>query len=208
MYSLLFLTLQIFGSKLLSFIEYSLFADNMTFWIYGVLFAAVICMFFKNTFIISFKKIDKSGFNSLAIIGFITLVSIIICAILIDRLGIQNSNESGIDSSLNSSTLNYILTAIAAIVFAPLTEEIFFRFIVFRSINKFNMFLAHICVAILFGFFHVWVYVLVFGEYDQLIAMVPYICMSLGFSILYQKTKNISFPIILHAAINLVAVLG
>ena len=143
----------------------------------------------------------------MVVIGFITFFSIVICGIAIELIGVANSNEEEIEAALKSDNLNYVLTAIAAVLFAPITEELFFRFFVYRSIEKINPVISHICVALLFGFFHVWDYILIEKSYIQLINMLPYICMSLGFSILYQKSKNIWYPISLHSVINLLAVI-
>lgn len=205
LYGVAFCFLQIFGGKLLSFINIDLISNNLTFGVYLLIFiCSLIC--FSKLLINSIKRFETSNLLKMAIIGIITFVAIVICGIMIDLIGITNVNENNIDTALNSNRINYILTATAAIFFAPITEELFFRFLIYRSIEKINPVLSHICVALLFGFFHIWGYVLIEKSYIQLINMLPYMCMSLGFSILYQKTKNIWYPIILHGIINFIAV--
>ena len=205
LYGVAFCFLKIFGGKLLSLINIDLISNNLTFGVYVLIFiCSLIC--FSKLLINSIKRFDTSNLQKMAIIGIITFVAIVICGIMIDLIGITNFNENNIDTALNSNRINYILTAIAAIFFAPITEELFFRFLIYRSIEKINPVLSHICVALLFGFFHIWGYVLIEKSYIQLINMLPYMCMSLGFSILYQKAKNIWYPIILHGIINFIAI--
>ncbi len=205
LYGIVFCFLQIFGGNLLSFINIELVSNNLTFGVYALIFICSLICFFK-LLINSIKKFDPSNLEKMAVIGIITFVAIVLCGIMIDLMGIANSNENNIDTALSSNRINYILTAVAAILFAPITEELFFRFLVYRSIEKINPVLSHISVALLFGFFHIWGYVLIEKSYIQLVNMLPYMCMSLGFSILYQKTKNIWYPIILHGIINFIAV--
>ena len=205
LYAIFFCFLQILGGDLLSLTNIPFILKNLTFSVYLLLFILSILLL-GQILVSSVKKFSSAHLEKFAIIGLITVGAIVICGIIIDQVGISNSNENDIDAALNVDTLNYIITAIAAVIFAPVTEELFFRFLVYRSIEKVNPILSHVCVALLFGFFHVWGYVLIDGEYIQLVNMLPYIAMSLGFSILYQKCKNICFPIILHAIINFIAV--
>lgn len=205
-YSLIFLFLQLFGGNLLSIISCNIISNNITFFIYGLLLIFSILAFWKKTLFPALKNFDKSYFDTFVVIGIITFFAIIFSGIAIDLMGIYNSNENEIDTALTSNYINYALTAVAAIIFAPISEEIFFRFVVYRSLEKINPILSHICVALLFGFFHIWNYVLIQGDYIQLINIIPYICMSLGFSVLYQKAKNIWYPILLHCAINFIAI--
>ena len=205
-YGLIFCFLQIFGGNLLSKINLDVISNNLTFGVYGLLFiCSIVC--FSKLLVNSICKFHAKYIEKMVVIGFITFFSIVICGIAIELIGVANSNEEEIEAALKSDNLNYVLTAIAAVLFAPITEELFFRFFVYRSIEKINPVISHICVALLFGFFHVWDYILIEKSYIQLINMLPYICMSLGFSILYQKSKNIWYPISLHSVINLLAVI-
>lgn len=65
-----------------------------------------------------------------------------------------------------------------------------------------------IITTLLFAFSHVWTNVLIEGQWIQLIAMLPYFVFGLGLNILYQRTKNVIYPIMLHMAINTIGTLG
>lgn len=203
-YLVIFVLCHVFGGSVLTRLNIMFVSNNLTFFIYSVLFTVSLSLFFTQLFE-SIKKIQKTCFSSVFIAGVLTFFGIVILGIIIDYVGVVNINETEIENSLDVS---YTMTVIAAIIFAPVVEELMFRFVIYRTFEKINPILAHICVAMIFGFFHVWGYVLIEKNYTQLINMLPYIVMSLGFSIVYQKTKNIWSAIILHCVINTIAVLA
>lgn len=78
------------------------------------------------------------------------------------------------------------------VVFAPITEEIIFRKIVFGTIyKKTNFLLAVLISALVFGAFHF--------DFSH---MLVYFSMGVVFAFLYVKTKRIITPIIAHMAMN------
>ncbi|RWZ50119.1 CPBP family intramembrane metalloprotease [Halobacillus fulvus] len=78
------------------------------------------------------------------------------------------------------------------VVFAPITEEIIFRKIIFGSIYKrTNFFLAVLVSALIFGAFHF--------DFKH---MLVYFAMGVVFAFLYVKTKSIITPIVAHMAMN------
>ncbi|UOR10296.1 CPBP family intramembrane glutamic endopeptidase [Halobacillus amylolyticus] len=78
------------------------------------------------------------------------------------------------------------------VVFAPITEEIIFRKIIFGSIyKKSNFFVAVLLSALIFGAFHF--------DFEHILV---YFAMGVVFAFLYVKTKSIITPIIAHMAMN------
>lgn len=78
------------------------------------------------------------------------------------------------------------------VVFAPITEEIIFRKIIFGSIYKrTNFWLAVLVSALVFGAFHF--------DFSH---MLVYFSMGVVFAFLYVKTKRIITPIVAHMAMN------
>ncbi|MFD2924499.1 CPBP family intramembrane glutamic endopeptidase [Halobacillus naozhouensis] len=78
------------------------------------------------------------------------------------------------------------------VVFAPITEEIIFRKVIFGSIYKrSNFFVAVLVSALIFGAFHF--------DFKH---MLVYFSMGVVFAFLYIKTKSIITPIIAHMAMN------
>ncbi|MBN8235583.1 CPBP family intramembrane metalloprotease [Halobacillus kuroshimensis] len=78
------------------------------------------------------------------------------------------------------------------VVFAPITEEIIFRKIIFGEIYKRTNFLLAVLVsALVFGAFHF--------DFKH---MLVYFSMGVVFAFLYVKTKRIITPIVAHMAMN------
>lgn len=78
------------------------------------------------------------------------------------------------------------------VLFAPITEEIIFRKVIFGSIYKRTNFLVAVLVsALVFGAFHF--------DFKH---MLVYFSMGVVFAFLYVKTKRIITPIIAHMAMN------
>ncbi|WP_226586038.1 CPBP family intramembrane glutamic endopeptidase [Halobacillus litoralis] len=78
------------------------------------------------------------------------------------------------------------------VLFAPITEEVIFRKIIFGSIYKKTNFLVAVLVsALVFGAFHF--------DFKH---MLVYFSMGVVFAFLYVKTKRIITPIVAHMAMN------
>lgn len=123
----------------------------------------------------------------------------VIIAIVIDKLGIVNTNE------IKELGKNEILDFMTVVIFGPFVEELLFRYFIFRETSKINKVFAHIFTALIFGFSHIWYYVLIQGDYTQLISSLVYVALGLNASLLYSKTKNICFPLMLHMIINCIS---
>ncbi|MCA0970429.1 CPBP family intramembrane metalloprotease [Halobacillus litoralis] len=81
---------------------------------------------------------------------------------------------------------------IVPVLFAPITEEIIFRKIIFGSIYKrTNFWVAVIVSALVFGAFHF-----------DFTHMLVYFSMGVVFAFLYVKTRSIITPIVAHMAMN------
>lgn len=187
-----------FSMKILKMINNKFLIDNANFIAYLILFI-IFLIVYKKIIIESIKKIDIKNFKYLGIYLITTIISMVIIAIVIDKLGIVNINE---EKELGA---NKILNFITAVIFGTFVEELLFRYFVFRETLKINKIFAHIFTAFIFGFSHIWYYVLIQGDYTQLVSSLVYVVLGLNLSLLYSKTKNICFPLLLHIAINLIA---
>lgn len=196
-----YLFLIVFGGSLIERTGIEFLTENITFAVYLILFVLAAAMFFP-VLITSFKNVTEKGFERFAVIGLITLALIVASGIFLHKMGIANENNEVIDEEAKRTGGRMFA---AAALFAPFAEELIYRFFIFRLIGSKNLILAHIATAAVFGFSHVWGFVLVDGDITQLAAMLPTFCMSLGLSVLYQKTGTLAFPIMLHMAINIIA---
>lgn len=104
----------------------------------------------------------------------------------------------------NQATLNSLpiyVTAILAVVIAPLTEELMFRGFIKKFIK--NDILFVILSSLIFGGLHV----LTADSLQQFAYIIPYSILGFAFSLNYVKTRNISSNIFLHASWNAIVVI-
>ena len=81
-----------------------------------------------------------------------------------------------------------------AVIAAPVVEEILFRGIVLRSMRKFTPTWAAILISsVLFGAYHL-----------NIVQAVYATLMGIAAGILYEKKRNLLFPILVHFANNLI----
>ena len=94
-----------------------------------------------------------------------------------------------LDSMISGSPVWIVL--IFTVILAPIFEELIFRKLIIDRLSRFGSGLAITVSAIAFGLFH--------GNFYQLFYAV-----ALGFILgyMYEKTKDVRYPIILHALIN------
>lgn len=198
---LLFGLLLVFEREIFTFIEIEFFKKNATFCAYLFFFIIALCLFGKILFA-DIRKVHKENVKKTLHIELLVFVFVLIIATIIGAIfAPQNGNQESIREQTKS---NFWFMLIAGCIFAPVVEELIFRFCIFRCINQLNYVLAHIIVALLFGFFHVYISVLFDKDYIQLLNMVQYMIGSIGFSIVYQKTKSIIYPMLGHSAFNFV----
>ena len=88
-------------------------------------------------------------------------------------------------------------TFVIAVVAAPVVEELLFRGIVLRSMRKFTPAWAAILISsVLFGVYHL-----------NIVQAVYATLMGIAAGILYEKKRNLLFPILVHFANNLITML-
>ncbi|HXJ71194.1 MAG TPA: CPBP family intramembrane glutamic endopeptidase [Candidatus Dormibacteraeota bacterium] len=91
-----------------------------------------------------------------------------------------------------------ILFGFAAIVLAPMAEEILFRGILYRYLKQIiHPHFAVVGSSLLFGFIH-----------GNLMALVPLSFVGVVFALLYDKTDNLLAPMAAHACFNAINFVG
>lgn len=144
---------------------------------------------FKNNFKLYLGKMFPR-FGIIMIVYFICNLSLM--------LFIENipSNQAILNS------LPIYITAILAIIIAPLTEELMFRGFLKKFIK--NKVLFVILSSLIFGGLHV----TSADSFHQVLFIIPYSILGFAFSLNYVKTQNIVSNIFLHSAWNLIGVLA
>lgn len=141
---------------------------------------------FKNDYKTLIPKLLKIWF--LGIIGMITMsffVQIIV------GLGDISKNEEIIRNVID---IIPIYSGIAAVLIAPITEELTFREAIYKLTT--NKFLFIFISSFLFSFIHI--------ANDNFLQILPYFAMGIALSYAYYETKNIFSSIFIHMFHNLV----
>lgn len=186
---------------------YDILAKNFNL-IFYMIFAIILAYQYRKFIKYNLKNIHKDFFKNLLLTistYIIMLGLVIICSLILKSFSdVTNANQDSINNELKN---NFLPMFLAAVIFGPFVEELVFRGLIFRLLrNKFKI-LSHIITALLFGLYHVWTYVLFLGDFSQLINVLPYFAMGLAFSILYENTDNIAYPLLLHMANNFISCL-
>lgn len=116
----------------------------------------------------------------------------------------QGANQEAINNMIQDSPYTQF---IAVVIFAPIMEEIIFRFVIFRSVFHKNRILAYVVSSLIFGSVHLIMSVFQ-GSLSQDIVLLPvYTMLGAVFAFAYDYTGKLSAPIVAHMLNNLVAFL-
>jgi membrane protease YdiL (CAAX protease family) len=101
-----------------------------------------------------------------------------------------------------------LMVFISTVICAPLVEETLFRGLVFGSLRRSHRLLAYGAATVLFCMLHVWQQALRTGDVRSLSLGLEYVAPSVGLIVCYEKSGIIWAPVLLHAGINLCALLA
>lgn len=180
--------------------------DNLLSLLSSVLFIAVLLFKFKvsrSKLIFLFKDYrNKISFKEIfGVVGTQLCLSMGISLLTISFIYFNFPNL--LDSILNESAVSdyytysgMIVAMLITVVCAPLSEELFFRAIIFkRTSKKFNIYVGMIVSSLIFGLLHVE------------LAIIGAFLFGVNCCILYTKYKNILIPMTVHFFNNLIAFL-
>ena len=89
-----------------------------------------------------------------------------------------------------------------AVLMAPLVEECLFRGVVFGTIRPKSRFWAYAASIALFSLYHVWQYVVMYGDPKLLLSALAYVPVSAALTFCYEQTRSIWPPVFFHMCIN------
>ena len=168
-------------------------------------YVLILIMLFRKEIIKGLKDL-KNNFLGNAVLSLecwiagctiMTISSIIISIILKEDV---SGNEKLVRENIKLAPIYMLYTCS---IVAPVLEEMVFR----RSIKGFikNGYVFIILSGLLFGLLHV---VGVYKAPQDLLYVIPYGSMGFAFAYLYNKTNNITLPIILYVMHNTILVLA
>lgn len=105
------------------------------------------------------------------------------------------------DAEVSQTLSEVVQFTIAAIFLAPISEELIFRYGLFNTLYPRSRKAAYIVTAVLFGLIHVWEEIFAL-DFAGMFAMAPRIVYGLYAAQIYEKSKNICYPMLYHAMSN------
>ena len=111
------------------------------------------------------------------------------------------------DTSISQlSKEHYTLWALATVWLVPISEELFYRGLVFQGLQREHRMLAYLVSTLVFACIHVMGYV---GLYDWLtlsLCFVQYLPAGLTLAWAYEKADTVAAPILMHITINQIGI--
>ena len=114
------------------------------------------------------------------------------------ELGMSPNNQA----IMTEAAVDYRRMAVMVIVMAPVVEEPLFRGLLFGCIRPRSRVWAYVVSCLLFSLYHVWQYVLIYGDWRMLIYCLLYLPASIGLAWAYDRSGSIWGAIILHGMVN------
>jgi CAAX protease family protein len=130
----------------------------------------------------------------LASFATIALFDVIVDAVGLDAL----RPEGNLDEDIKDSTIVFLISAVFAIVVAPISEEMFFRGLLFGGFFRdFGLAVALLFSGILFGLVH-----------GQLTLLVPFSIIGGYLALAYAYTRSLWGSIACHLTFNALGIIG
>ena len=117
----------------------------------------------------------------------------------------SNINDQSIAALLRE---NSPVMALCTVIFVPITEECFFRGVLFRGIYDRAPRAAWVCSVICFSFVHVMNYVGTISPLSLFYSFLQYIPAGICLAAAYRLSGSLLCPILIHAAVNAVGMLS
>ena len=154
------------------------------------------------------KETLKYGFfGALAIMGFSIFYNSVISSIF--DIGTGNANQENVVAFIKN---NAFFGFLSVVVFAPIVEEITYRYCLFGGIARKKKWLAYIVSGGVFALMHCVSSVLEYGFTKELLVeflyVPPYLFSGLALCYLYDETSNLGGSYIAHLLNNLVSFIG
>ena len=111
-------------------------------------------------------------------------------------------NEMIID---NIREVSPVLVIVFSVIFAPILEELVFRYVLYHALRRINKYLAFIIVPVFFSIIHLYEEIWSGQLFQAAFYMLSYLTIAIPLTIMYEKRRNILFCIVLHACSNLLA---
>ena len=139
-----------------------------------------------------------AGLGLLAIAGSTLIVSLLVAA-----TGSEASPDQVLTGSIADSPLQILLAVVAAVVLAPLAEELLFRGLLHRGLRRrLTLVPATAISSVLFAVVHIDV------VFSQPLALVGLVLVGVILALAYERTGSLVVPVVIHAVHNGVTIIA
>lgn len=185
---------------------------NYSFWLntlYDLILVCLTTTLMRKVLVHDFKDIRARGagdyFASVGIGYALFFACNMICSVLTSTItgSISSQNQQGLQQMVGPHPIGLF---ILAVFIGPITEELIFRGIVFRTVRPIGIVPAVLVSSLLFGFIHVQQYVLA-GDFHELLMILPYMGMGVALGLIYERRRNILINITVHMIQNAFAMI-
>ena len=116
---------------------------------------------------------------------------------------LNNLNDNAVAAMLKS---NHLLMCICIVVLVPLTEELIYRGLIFRSIWQSSKVAAYLVSMFAFSAVHVIGYLGAADPVTLIVCFIQYLPAGLCLAWTYSKASNLFAPVLVHAIVNAIAI--
>lgn len=201
----LFLIILVFGNIVISLIfeqEFlKLVYPEITSFLKGIFNILILIYIFRIHQRKNWDIINPKPFRLKLLLLFIPLILVIkfgggiVSLLFFGEQGLTSSNEEQwkyLAQSDPQTWTQYFILFIKIVILTPIFEELFVRGVLYNSFKlKYGIFIGIFLSSFFFGLIHVLPFLI-----------VATFILGVGFSIIYEKTKNIFYNILLHSLIN------
>ncbi len=119
-----------------------------------------------------------------------------------DFSNVNDQNLSEISQS------NYVLMTVCTVLLVPLTEEIFYRGVLFGGLYHRNRQVAYLVSILAFALVHVSGYIGAADPVTLLLCFVQYIPAGICLAFVYEKSGSLLPSVLIHTAVNAIGMLA
>lgn len=186
------------GKTGLNFLIYSLLT------ILAILFFGKDLLCFVKEFVTTPRRPLTKNIGITVFIGLCSILTQGISVSILSDFGILSENQTRLETAISQCDGGYtVATFMFMVLFGPFVEEVIYRYGFLGMFRHRKWTLGCALSSALFGLGHIWVYVIFDQDWSQCFVAIPYAILGIGFCLIYNKTKNFCYPLLLHMSINL-----
>ena len=178
---------------------------NLVYYAVGVVF--VLLVFFPVLRRDFDTLADYPGRTVLAMLGgglmeyVLSLAAAAVILLLVGTDAANPNNDAVMDAvGADAGTMRAI-----AFFLAPLVEEVLFRGVLFGSVRRSSRVWAYALSVAVFSLYHVWQYVVVYGDPRMLLYALQYIPVSVALAWTYERSGTLWGSTFLHMILNFIS---